>query len=210
MLTPIAFGLALTFSPTLPAPDAGADVLRVDYILPAQRAVTYGPTGELRWVSRLPMTPDAQATFDAEFATQSYYSAFAYAKSGGWGYATTSNSLGAARSIAMGHCLSMNDSCTIVAEIVPPGYVDPGPGDITMSPEVTDVMADPNLNQAVAALAISADGAYAAAWGYPAQAQAEAIAMSDCEANRIQDDLPGLIDMPCVLVPLRPAGAVVK
>lgn len=202
MLIEIAFGLAVTFAvPSYPSgPGLQADLVPVDFILPVRRVVSYPPTGELHMLSMLPMLPDAQAAFDTEFASATYYSAFALSKDGGWGYSRTTNSLGAARAIAMQECLSMNAQCLIIAEIRPQGYVAPGPGDITVTPEVAgyldEFMGEPGFR----AFAVSADGAYASLWNVATQAEADALALSDCESYRTSH-LPGLMDMPCVLLP---------
>ena len=196
-LTPLA---ALVFGhlslPGLPA------ATEIEFQLPAERVIFYGPSGELLMLTNQRLSEAAQQVFDQEFRAATYFSAFAYAKGGGWGYVTSTNSLDSARAIAMGECLSSNDTCRIIAEIVPAGYRDLQPGDITMAPEVSDLYRDPAEVGATSnvAMAISEDGAYAMSWGYGTLAESEAQAMQDCRSNMNQDQ-PGVPDMPCFLVP---------
>ncbi|GGL75411.1 hypothetical protein [Wenxinia marina] len=201
MLTLIAglvLGAAAPALPDLPGH------LEIDFQLPAERVILYPPSGELRMLSGLRLSPEAQQAFDTEFRPTTYFSAFATSKSGGWGYATTTNSAEAARAIAMGECRSSNDDCILVAEIVPRGYREPGPGDITMTPEVAELYRNPAAagapDGAARAMAISADGAYALVWGLPDQAAADGAAISDC-GQHLNHDLPGVEPMPCFVVP---------
>ena len=182
--------------PGLPGPS------EIQFQLPAERVVLYPGSGELRMLSNITMSDGAQQAFDQEFRSSTYFSAFAYAKGGGWGYVTTTNSLESARAIAMGECMASNANCRVVAEIVPAGYRALQPGDVTMAPEVADLFRNPAGVGATynVAMAISEDGAYAMTWGYGSMAESEAQAMQDCIANMNQDQ-PGVPDMPCTLVP---------
>ena len=182
--------------PGLPGPS------EIQFQLPAERVVLYPGSGELRMLSNITMSDGAQQAFDQEFRSSTYFSAFAYAKGGGWGYVTTTNSLESARAIAMGECMASNANCRVVAEIVPAGYRALQPGDVTMAPEVADLYRNPAGVGATynVAMAISEDGAYAMTWGYGSMAESEAQAMQDCIANMNQDQ-PGVPDMPCTLVP---------
>ena len=176
--------------------------LDIEFSIPFQRIVLYPGSGELRMLSNQRLSDAAQQAFDQEFRPSTYFSAFAYAKGGGWGYVTTTNSLDSARAIAMGECMASNDNCRILAEIVPAGYRDLAPGDITLAPEVADLYRNPASVGATfnVAMAISEDGAYAMSWGYETLAESEARAMQDCRSNLNQDQ-PGVPDMPCALVP---------
>jgi hypothetical protein len=199
MFLDMLFAFSIAFqTPGLPG-IATQDLVEADYILPAQRVVPYGPQGVLQTISNVRLSPEAQNAFDTDFVTASYFGAFAVSKDGGWGYSTGSNSLGAAREIAMAECLSVNSACTIHTELVPEGYVTMGPGDVTLSPETAGHYNDTSTNTPFYAMAVSADGAYSKVWGYASQAEADAQAVSDCEQYRI-NDLP-LSDMPCVLLP---------
>ena len=196
----VALALAIstvTVSPALPG--LASDLTPVDYILPAQRVVPYGATTEMRVISNVRLSPDAQVAYDQEFSTAPYFGAFAVSKDGGWGYSTGTNSLEAARDIALNECLAVNSSCTIHTEIIPQGYVDIGPGDVTLSPETAGHYNDSSTNIQFYAMAISADGAYSKVWGYPTQAEADAQALSDCETYRV-NDLP-IAPYPCLLLP---------
>lgn len=170
-----------------------------EQVVRAERVVPYGPEGELRAVSRLPLSPEAQTAFDAEFATAPYFGAFAISKEGGWGYSVGTNSLAAARELAMQQCLDVNARCLIHSELVPRGYVDPAPGEVTLSPEPAQHYADTTSNTPFAAMAVSADGAYSKVWGHASPGEAEAAALADCESNRVTGEM--LSDMPCVLLP---------
>jgi hypothetical protein len=199
----IAVALAFSIAGQIPGDALRAPsvegLMEVDYILPVQRVVPYGAAGELRAVSTAALSPEAQTAFDTEFAPAPYFGAFAVSKDGGWGYTTGTNSLGAAREIALQECLAVNRSCIIHTEIVPQGYVDIGPGDVTLSPETAGHYGDVTTNTVFFAMAVSADGAYSKVWGYPTQAEADQQALADCESYRI-NDLP-ISDMPCVLLP---------
>ena len=183
-------------------PGLSGQPTEIEFQLPAERVIVYPGSGELRMLTNVTMSREAQEAFDQNFRSATYFSAFAYAKGGGWGYVTTTNSLDSARSIAMGECLTSNDNCRLVAEIVPAGYRDLQPGDITMAPEVAELYRNPASVGATnnVAMAISEDGAYAMSWGYQSLAESEAQAMQDCIANLNQDQ-PGVPEMPCTLLP---------
>jgi hypothetical protein len=192
----LAFSMA-THAPALP--DLTAGLTTVDYILPVQRVVPYGAATQIINQSTIQLSPDARVAFDQDFAVAPYFGAFAVSKDGGWGYSVGTNSLGAAREIALQECLAVNSACTIHSEIVPVGYVPIGPGDVTMNAETARNYADTSVQVQFYAMAISADGAYAQGWEYASQAEADAAALADCETYRIRD-LP-ISDMPCVLLP---------
>jgi hypothetical protein len=199
MIVDVLLALSLTIRPPA-APDIPMPLLvQADRVPRAERVTIYGPKGELRTTSRVPLSPAAQADFDAEFATASYFGAFAVSKDGGWGYSVGNNGLAAAREIALQECLAVNPSCLVHTELVPQGYADPGPGEVTLSPEVADQYRDAASNTRFAAMAVSADGAYSKVWGHASPREAESTALAECERNRIAD-LP-LSDMPCVLLP---------
>ena len=111
-MKPLIFALSL-------AGIAAATTASAEFIGTPERVVIYPPQGELRMLSALPLSPEAQQAFDVEFAPNTYFSAFARSKSGGWGWATTTNSLSAAHAIAVGECLVSNPDCIVIAEIVP-------------------------------------------------------------------------------------------
>lgn len=196
----LAFSMA-THAAVLPRlpDDFTAGVTRVDYILPVQRVVPYSPATQIITVRTITLAPDAQVAFDQEFAVAAYFGAFAVSKDGGWGYSVGTNSLGAAREIAVHECAAVNGTCSIHSEIVPEGYVEIGPGDLTMNAETARNYADTSVQVPFYAMAVSADGAYAQGWDHPTQAEADAAALADCETYRVRD-LP-ISDMPCVLVP---------
>ncbi len=104
----VALALAISTATGAPAlPGLTADLTQVDYILPAQRVVPYGTTTEMRVISNVRLSPDAQTAYDQDFATASFFGAFAVSKDGGWGYSTGTNSLEAARDIALNECLAV-------------------------------------------------------------------------------------------------------
>lgn len=200
MLIALLTVLVPTLAPVaLPAPD----IAPVEFRLPAQSVTLYPPQGELRVLSAPALPPDVQAAYDENFAGQTFFSAFALSKDGGWGYATTVNTLAAAREVAMQECLSRNAQCRIIAEIVPQGYMPPDQGEITLTPEVAALYADPagvGATGGAMAMAVSEDGAYSLVWGHASQPDADRSAISDCEGNRMSG-LTQLRDMPCILLP---------
>ncbi|MBL4811534.1 MAG: hypothetical protein JKX69_04060 [Rhodobacteraceae bacterium] len=196
----LSLGLA---GPVAQAPAGPENLVIVEYLLPAERIVLYPRAGVLRRTSGLELSGIAQTAFDQDFMTETYYSAFALSKSGGYGYSTTSNSLDGARDIAMHECMSQNTNCIIVAEIVPAGYREMQQGDISMSPEVSDLFINPQAAGApvgvITSMAISEDGAYALVWGHPDRQASDNAAMSDCRGNLL--NYPGMREMPCVVLP---------
>lgn len=195
MLLPLSFVLALT----LPVAGPGPAPLPVDFPAGGGPAVAWPGTGIVNRLSNLPLSAEAQAVFDSDFQATGYFGAFALSKEGGYGYSSGVASLAAARDIAMAQCTGLNGTCTVIAELVPQGYADPGPGALTLSQQIAGHFATAAKKPDFLALAVSEDGAYAMYWGMASQAEADAQALADCEANR-ERDLPGLRDMPCVLV----------
>jgi hypothetical protein len=99
---------------------------------PAAQAEPFGPVtrvtalpavGVVRVVSDLPLTAEQQQRMDAEFESARYFSALAMTPEGGWGAMAGTNSLRAARAIALQSCERENPHqiCTVVAEVVPEG-----------------------------------------------------------------------------------------
>ncbi len=198
MITNFIAGLMLLTS----AQTTDMQLTQVDFALPAQRVTTFAPIAELRITSGQPLSQIAQEAFDRDFAASTYFSAFALAKAGGFGYAIGANSLGAARDMALQRCLTENANCVIVAEIVPERYVPPAPGEIFLRTEAADFFNNPSPDvNNMRSMAISEDGSWAYMWGYTLQAEADAAAIAECELNR--SDVPNLQDWPCFLVPLR-------
>lgn len=172
---------------------------KADFGQPVQRVSIYGPSNEMRVLSNLTLSREAQNAFDEGFSTATYFGAFAVAKDGGWGFAAGANSLAAAHEIAMQECLAVNTRCIIHTEIVPVDYIDPAPGEATLASLAATVYTDPARSDIFHAMAVSEDGAYFRVWGHETQAAANTAALSGCEENRIRD-LP-IADMPCVLLP---------
>jgi hypothetical protein len=200
MLIGLTFGLSLA-TQNIALPQPAPQIVQVEYVLPAQRVVVYAPDANLQMTSQAILSPEAQAAFDAEFAIGTYFGAFAMSKDGGWGYSLGSNSLDAARAIAIAQCASVNTTrCVVVAEITPVGYQPPAPGEVAVSPEVYGYYSDTTTNVKAYAMAISEDGAYSKIWGVASQAEADAQVLADCNAQRMTEPA-GLIDMPCFLLP---------
>jgi hypothetical protein len=200
MLIGLAFGFSLA-TQSLVLPDRGAQIVPVEYVLPAQRVTAYPPEPNLQMTYQVILSPEARAAFDSEFADGGYFGAFATSKDGGWGYAMESNSLEAAREIAIAQCASINTTrCAVIAEIVPTGYAPPAPGEVAVSAEVYFHYSDPTTNVKAHAMAVSEDGAYSKVWGVATQAEAEQQVLAECESYRMTEpaDLP---DMPCFLLP---------
>ncbi len=203
MILKLAFALSISAA-SLPAPESPANLVQVEYILPAARVVQYPVQTELTVLSQTPMSPEAQNAFDTEFKNAPYFGAFALSKDGGWGYATAANTISAARDIAIQQCLGANTTqCRVVAEIKPVGFVPLGAGDISIAPEALGHYLNPETNVVPFAMAVSEDGAYSKVWAATTQDEANASALSDCETYRITD-LPNLADYPCVLLPPAP------
>jgi hypothetical protein len=157
----------------------------------------------VRVVSDLPLTAEQQQRMDAEFDAASYFSALAMTPEGGWGAMAGTNSLRAARAIALQSCERENpdNTCTLVAEVVPEGYADPVPGEVLLNPAVgTYYFAADTAWLGFSAVAISEDGAWGFRWGYADQAEADAAALDLCQESRGEktQDFP---DWPCFLVP---------
>ena len=174
--------------------------VQVDWQLPVRRTVLYPPETELR--PRVPpqLPPEVADVFENEFAVLPYYGAFAISKEFAYGYSVGANSLEATREIAMLECLEVAAQCRVVAEIVPRGYVPIRPGEITMAFEPAEYWYQMGSEQPAVSMAVSADGAYSASWGYGTQSGADAQSLADCEEYRISD-MPTLSPYPCVLVP---------
>ena len=136
------------------------------------------------------------------FKKQPYYltGCDTYSKDGGFGYSTTANTLDAARQIAMQQCLNFNEQCRIIAEIIPVGYRPPGPGDITVSPVIADLIRDARSQPQFRAMAISEEGAYSYVWGHKNQENANRAAIAHCDSH-IDPNLLGTSIGLCILVP---------
>ena len=171
-----------------------------NYIGTPQRTQIYDAVGTLRTLSNVTLPLDVKQVYDTDFGTTTYFGAFAISKDFGYGYSTGANTLAAAQAIAMSNCLSVNDRCRIIAEIVPQGFSRAEPGVITMSNEIAEYFLNATSYATFRAMAISADGAYSMNWGHPTQQAAEAAALADCETYRNTDN-PDITPMPCVIVP---------
>jgi hypothetical protein len=178
-----------------------AGPLLADFTPPINEVVTYGVGAELLQISAPTLSDIAQEAWDAEFLPSSYFSAFALSKSGGYGYATTTNSRSAAREIAMMECLAQNAQCRVIAEILPAGYVEPPANVATLTVEIAGYLEELKQEAGFKAAAVSADGAYAMVWGHANRADAERAAMTDCESYRRQPATPDAPSWPCVLLP---------
>lgn len=189
----------MTIMSLMQAPPSPSNFVEIEFQLPAERVVEYAAS-ELRQISAPQLSETAQTAFDSEFLVTTHYSAFAYAKGGGYGYSTTANTLDAARFIAMEQCLSFNDQCRIIAEIIPVGYQPPGPGDITVSPAIAGFIRDARAQPPFRAMAISEEGAYSYVWGHKNQEDANRAAVADC-ISHVDPDLQGSSIGTCVLVP---------
>jgi hypothetical protein len=196
VLLTASFGLG-----ALPGPEA---LTPAQFQPAAASVVGYPDNRTLIRYSGQRLSEVAQVAWVDFFAKNSYFSAFAYAKDGGYGFATTANSPEAARDIALRQCASLNDQCRVIAEIHPVGYKPPAPGEVTLSVEVAGYYREAFALEAFRAMAVSLDGSYSTAWGYPTQAEAEARALADCESFRIDSvDLRynEAADWPCFLLP---------
>lgn len=175
---------------------------RIDYTGPVAAVSVYPPEGVLVPQSALPLSPEAQTAFEAEFqADMAYFGAFAIGKDGAYGYVSGANSLDAARDIAFAQCEQYADACLLYAEIHPVGYRGRVTGEVTMSNEATQYYQDPGSRPQFRAMAISEDGAYSFVWGHGSQQVANQTAMTDCQSYRITD--LDMRDMPCILLPLK-------
>ena len=191
----ICSAIALTFAATTGS---------ADFQPPISQIVIYPPETELIVLSAPDLSETAQEAWDNRFATSSYYSAFAVSKDGGYGFATTTSSVTAAREIAMLECLAHNAQCRVIAEIRPAGYVEPAENAATVTLEVAGYLEELSREQAFRAAAISPDGAYSLVWGYGTLAEAENAAMTDCNGYRREQVSPDHPTWPCVLLPLQP------
>lgn len=180
----------------------GATAARAEFTPPITQIVAY--SGETRLVehSRPQLSDIAQEAWDVEFAPSSFFSAFALSKTGGYGYATTTSSPQAAREIAMLECLSQNDTCRVIAEIHPVEYQPLPDNAVPVTMEVAGYIAEVERAVPFRGAAISADGAYSFVWGYDSQAEAERVALSDCNAYRRPQEDPSHPTWPCVVLPI--------
>lgn len=201
MILSLTFAIALVLpaAPGLPFGTPGGAVVPADFPVSGGPGVGYPGLATINRITNLPLTPEAQTIYDTEFQATGYFGAMAISKDGGYGYSSGTASLQAARDIAMAQCLSLNASCTVIAELLPEGYSPPPPGAVTLSQQIYGHFANAAKNPDFQALAVSEDGAFAMYWGMASQAEADRLALVDCEANR-ERGLSGLRDMPCVLV----------
>lgn len=193
--------MRLGFAAILFSTSVMAFPLHADFTPPIREVVIYGQGTELLQVSAPTLSDVAQEAWDTEFLTSSYFSAFAISKSGGYGYATTTNSRSAARGIAMMECLALNDQCRVIAEILPAGFVEPAANAATITLEIAGYLEELEQEAPFRAAAISPDGAYSLVWGHSSLTDAQQAAMTDCEAFRRQPPSPDAPFWPCVLLP---------
>jgi len=191
--------LALTMGLSA-APNTIPGLTEVEFIQPVNRTVIYGPAAEVSLRSGVTLPLDVKEVFDSEFAPYEYFGAFAISKDFGYGYSTGTHTLLAAQEMAMANCLTVNAQCRIIAELVPVGYRGAEEGAITLSPEAAGYYNRRSSYGTFRAMAVSAAGAYALVWNESTQSAADAGALSDCEGYR-GDEVDGLRDMPCILVP---------
>lgn len=184
-------------------PPAGPSVVQAEFRDPVERVVIYPPEAVVERMTGLPLPPSTQQAFEDEFATGVFFGAFAVTKDGGYGYATGSNSIEAARDIAMQECLKQGAACLIYAELLPLGYVPLTGGQASLSPEAAEFYTQPDPNWGnFRAMAVSEDGAYSVVWNHATPEAARAAALADCAQNLIAD-LPDLRQMPCVILPFK-------
>ncbi|AKS44789.1 hypothetical protein SAMN05444287_2297 [Octadecabacter temperatus] len=196
----VEFALSLSLS----LPVAGPTVTLVEFTEPVQQVITYPPDAVLNQLSGLTL-PDGtiQAFEDGFLVEDTFFGAFAITKDFGYGYVTGSNSIEAAREVAIQECLKQGPVCMIYAELLPNGYVPLAQGQVALSPEAANHFNNPNPDWGnYRAMAISEDGAYSVVWNYGSPREASEAALSDCTGYRV-DDLPNLRDMPCVLIPFK-------
>lgn len=196
----IEFAVAATLS----LPNAGPPVTQIEFSEPVREIVTYPQVGVLERLSGLTLPEGTLEAFESEFTVDNiYFGAFAVTKDFGYGYVTGSNSIQAAREIAIEECLKQGPTCYIYAEIYPEGYEPLEAGQVSLAPEAAGHFNNPQPEWGnFRAMAISEDGAYSIVWNYGSPSEAAAAAMSDCAGYRIMD-LPNLRDMPCMLVPFK-------
>lgn len=134
---PTALALAIVLSaPVPPVPPGPPPVLPVDWPVGGGPAISYHSGATERWRSNICRSAEAQQVHDTEYRSSGSFGAFALAKAGGWGYASGTNSLEAAREIAMLQCQSQNIACVIVAELLPKSQAPPPNGMITLSEQL--------------------------------------------------------------------------
>ncbi|SMX39784.1 hypothetical protein [Octadecabacter ascidiaceicola] len=198
MIVEFALSLSLTL------PNAGPTVTPVEFVEPIQQILTYPPEAVLNQISGVPLPDETMQVFENRFlAEDMYFGAFAITKDFGYGYVTGSNSIEAARDVAMQECLKHGPVCMIYAELLPIGYVPLAQGQASLAAEAADHFNNPDASWGnYRAMAISEDGAYSVVWNYASPREASDAAMSDCTGYRI-NDLPNLRDMPCVLIPFK-------
>jgi len=196
----VEFALGLTLSVQDPQPF----VTQVEFVEPIQQAITYPPQGQVEVLSALELPEGTIDAFEDDFLNGTvYFGAFAITKDFGFGYVTGANSLEGARDIALQECLKQGPRCLIYAEIVPVGYEPLAPGQVTMTAEAMEYYTNPDPSWGnFRAMAISEDGAYSLVWNYGSPREAADAALADC-SNHVINDLPGLRDMPCVLIPYK-------
>jgi hypothetical protein len=196
----VEFALSLSLS----LPNAGPPITQVEFAEPVQQVITYPPEAVLNQLSGLTL-PDGtiQAFEDGFLVEDTFFGAFAITKDFGYGYVTGSNSIEAAREVAIQECLKQGQVCMIYAELLPIGYVPLAQGQVSLAPEAANRYHNPDPSWGnYRAMAISEDGAYSVVWNYGSPREASEAAMSDCTGYRV-NDLPNLRDMPCVLIPFK-------
>ena len=189
---------------TLTLPEAPLPLTKVEFSEPVTQVLTYPPVGVLDQLSGLALPDGTREAFEIDFQDgNAYFGAFAITKDFGYGYVTGANSIEAAREIAMEECLKQGPVCLMYAEILPEGYQPLAPGQVSLNAEAADYYRNPDPSWgSFRAMAVSEDGAYSIVWNYGSPREASAAAMSDCTSYTIED-LPGLRDMPCVLIPFK-------
>jgi hypothetical protein len=198
MLMPFAAVLALL--PPLAAPLPPSDLLTVQYPSKGGTVLIYDGASTVTWLVPTKLDPEGQAEFNDIFVAQGYFGAWAMSDNGGYGYASGSGTIEAAREIAMAQCVGSNpQGCQIVAELLPDGWYPAGPQDIPLSEQVAREWLTEGRD-AFRAVSISEDGAYAVVWGHASQADANAAALRDCQSGLMALNVP-IRAMPCILVP---------
>jgi len=203
MIIEFVLSASLGLSPAT-LPEAEVPLVNVEFSNPVRRVITYPPVGILDRKSGLELPEGTREAFEFDFADGTmYFGAFAITKDFGYGYVTGSNSIEAAREIAMEECLKQGPVCLIYAEILPQGYQPLNPGEVSLAAEAGAYYTNPDPSWgSFRAMAVSEDGAYSVVWNHGTPREATAAALADCEQYTI-NDLPNLRDMPCVLVPFK-------
>ncbi|MEL6959376.1 MAG: hypothetical protein AAGL89_10540 [Pseudomonadota bacterium] len=198
----IEFAVGLTLS----LPNAGPSVTQVEFQTPVQEVITYPEVGVVEQVMDLsvPLPGGTSEAFEQDFKNGSvFFGAFALSKDFSYGYVTGANSPEAAREIALEECRKQAPTCSIFATILPQGYTPLQPGQVSLAPEAAGYFNNPDPSWGNhRAMAISEDGAYSVVWNYESPSAAVEAAMNDCSGYTI-NDLPGLRDMPCILLPFK-------